>query len=96
MIGPQGEEHPAVTGGGARSTPFIRVRNYQTGYGLETVLDEGAGEGCGRVDVSHAGVECEADERVENGGVRAFLPAQRPIWCTSKCHRGQPRLSDDH
>lgn len=73
-----------------------RVRNYQTGDGLETVLDEGTGEGGGRVDVSHAGVECEADERIENGAVRAFLPAQGFIGRTSKCHRGQPGRPDDH
>jgi hypothetical protein len=48
------------------------------------------------VDVSHAGVECEADERVENGGVRAFYPPKGFIWCTSKCRRGQPGLPDDH
>ncbi|MBL3558759.1 transposase [Marinobacter sp. JB05H06] len=30
------------------------------------------------------------------GAVRAFLPAQGFIGRTSKCHRGQPGLSDDH
>ena len=61
----------------AKTSDGARVLNYQTCDGLETVLDEEAGEGGGRVDVSHAGVECEADERVENGAVRAFSPAQR-------------------
>ena len=48
------------------------VFGIQAGDGPEAVLDEGAEEGCRRMDVSHAGMERKAYERVENGGVRAF------------------------
>ena len=57
---------------GLKGVAWDGVRNYQAGDGPEAVLDEGAEEGCRRMDVSHAGMERKAYERVENGGVRAF------------------------